>query len=103
MENNWSVNRIFCAVSGPLGKLVARTVDRFLEAQGLDKNVIEKGRKVASQGGAFLLAAMGAPEAALSIASSAGSQDLATQPVKVNPHVADAVKGRGTINADVKG
>lgn len=103
MENRWTPNRLVCAVSGPLGRFLANTLDRVLAAQGYDRKVIEQGRKVVSQGGAFVLTAMGAPEAALAVVSSAAAHDLNIPDAKVNPVVADAMKGKTVINADVKG
>lgn len=102
MEEKWTANRIVCAISGPLGKFLANVTDKALTAAGYDQKVIAQGRKVAGHGGAFILTALGAPEAALAIASSAGATDLPISEAKVNPVVADGAKGR-PINADVKG
>lgn len=105
MEEKWTVNRIICATSGPIGRLLANVADKALTAAGYDPKVIELGRKAAGHGGAFILTAMGAPEAALAIASSAAATEPSTREAKdpkVNPHVADNLKGK-TVNADVKG
>lgn len=104
MEEKWTANRIICAVSGPIGRFLANVTDKALTAAGYDQKVVELGRKAAGHGGAFILTAMGAPEAALAIASSAGATESSNpeEEAKVNPHVADNIKGK-TINANVKG
>ena len=104
MENGrFSANRLICAVSGTIGKHAARILDRTLAAQGFNREVIEKARTAAGHGGALLLTIIGAPEAALAVASSTAAQDVDMPTVKVNPVVADAVRGKTIINADVKG
>jgi hypothetical protein len=104
LEERFSANRLLCALSGSIGKGLAKIMDRTLAAQGFDREFIEKARTVAGHGGALLLTIMGAPEAALSVASSTAAQDVNLPTVKVNPVVADSIKKTGSvINADVKG
>lgn len=99
MENKWTVNRIICAASGPLGKFLANLTDKALTAAGYERKIVETGRKVAGHGGAFILTAMGAPEAALAVASSAGAADTNAGP---EPKAGEGAKAK-TINADVTG
>ena len=66
----WTWNRSICAMSGTIGKYVAKGIDSIGKAAGLEPAVVTEGRKVVGQFAAFAMAHMGAPEAALSVLSS---------------------------------
>lgn len=66
----FTLNRSLCAMCGPLGRVLARVTEKVLTEAGFDEKIVSQGRKVAGFAGAWVLAAAGAPEAALAIASS---------------------------------
>lgn len=66
----FTLNRSLCAMCGPIGRVLAKVTEKVLTEAGFDEKIVTQGRKVAGFAGAWVLAAAGAPEAALAIASS---------------------------------
>lgn len=66
----FTLNRSLCAMCGPIGRVLAKVTEKVLTEAGFDEAIVKQGRKVAGFAGAWVLAAAGAPEAALAIASS---------------------------------
>ena len=79
-----NLNRSLCAVSGQVGKAIARGIDSVAKAAGADMKQTAQARLAVGQFCAFVLAHVGAPEAAISIVSSvsATSADIAEQEAK---------------------
>ncbi len=66
----FTLNRSLCAMCGPIGRVLAKVTEKVLTEAGFDEKTVSQGRKVAGFAGAWVLAAAGAPEAALAIASA---------------------------------
>lgn len=83
--NRFNLNRTLCAVSGPVGKYLARGIDTAAKLMGASEKQTEQARYAFGQLAAFGLVALRAPEAALAIVSSTASMpsnpiDLAVDP-----------------------
>lgn len=83
--SRFNLNRTLCAVSGPVGKYIAKGIDTAAKLLGASETQTEKARYAIGQLAAFGLAAVGAPEAALAIVSSTSSMpsdplDLTVEP-----------------------
>lgn len=68
--NRLNLNRTLCAVSGQVGKYLAKGIDTAAKAMGANEKQTQQARAAFGQLAAFGLAALGAPEAALAIVSS---------------------------------
>lgn len=68
-----TINRLVCALSGPLGKAMSQATDVVLESVNASPVARKRVRTFLGQGGALVLTVLGAPEGALSVLSSYGS------------------------------
>lgn len=80
----FNLNRTLCAVSGQVGKYIAKGIDTIGKAAGLDEKTTAMTRLAVGQLAAVALCSTGAPEAALSILSATAAMPSDPEPVTVD-------------------